>query len=406
MKSFDKLIVIFIVLTAAMFTALNFVLLSSERDVGALHNVEINRVMHVISDSGEIPDTSGYETILGVYAQSGGSEFFVSENDYVIREINGRLYRIEYEEKRDNGSTVLYVNITAGVFAAAVFALLIYIRHNIIKPFARMSELPYELAKGGLTVPLTENRSRYFGKFLWGLDMLRESTEKTRQSELSLQKEKKTMLISLSHDIKTPLSAIKLYSAALSKGIYSDPDKQRETAANIGAKADEIERLVNEIMKSGTEDIIKFEVNSGEFYLSEVIGRIGAHYREKLSGTEFIIREYGDCLINGDPDRLNEVLQNIIENAVKYGDGQRIELTFADEENCRLITVANSGCTLPDGEAAHIFDSFWRGSNVGSKSGSGLGLYICRRLMSAMGGDIFAEIRGGDMCVTVVCARK
>ncbi|MBR5090087.1 MAG: HAMP domain-containing histidine kinase, partial [Ruminiclostridium sp.] len=202
-----------------------------------------------------------------------------------------------------------------------------------------------------------------------------------------------------------PLSAIKLYSAALEKGIYTDPQKQKETARSIGDKADEIEHLVNEIMRSGTEDIVRFEVKDAEFYLSEVISRISVYYRDKLTGTRFTVGEYNDCIISGDPDRLEEVLQNIIENAVKYGDGHSISLSFADEEDCRLITVTNSGCTLPEEELAHIFDSFWRGSNVGSRNGNGLGLYICRQLTRAMGGDIYAEIRGDEMNVTVVCRK-
>ena len=66
------------------------------------------------------------------------------------------------------------------------------------------------------------------------------------------------------------------------------------------------------------------------------------------------------------------------------------------------MTVKNSGCTLPQNELIHIFNSFWRGSNIGSNSGSGLGLYICRQLMMKMNGDIFAKIIDGCMCVTVV----
>ena len=148
---------------------------------------------------------------------------------------------------------------------------------------------------------------------------------------------------------------------------------------------------------------VSFDVKKGEFYLSEVIGRVRNYYGEKLSGTEFTIAEYPDCLINGDPDRLAEVMKNIIENAIKYGDGQYIRISFSDEENFRLVTVANSGCTLPEEELVYIFDSFRRGSNSADKKGSGLGLYICRCLMTAMDGDIFAEIRGGEMRVTAVC---
>ena len=95
-----------------------------------------------------------------------------------------------------------------------------------------------------------------------------------------------------------------------------------------------------------------------------------------------------------------------MENAIKYGDGNNISLIFSDEEDCRIITVKNSGCTLDESELAHIFDSFYRGSNVGSKTGNGLGLYICRQLTRAMGGDIFAEIENDFMCVSVVCKKK
>ena len=98
------------------------------------------------------------------------------------------------------------------------------------------------------------------------------------------------------------------------------------------------------------------------------------------------------------------MLQNIIENAVKYGDGRLIEITFSREEDCQLVQIANTGCTLSDNELPHIFESFWRGSNVGGTGGSGLGLYICRSLMRRMNGDIFAQTSDGNMIVTAVFA--
>ena len=111
---------------------------------------------------------------------------------------------------------------------------------------------------------------------------------------------------------------------------------------------------------------------------------------------------YPDCLLRGDRDRAAEVLQNLMENAVKYGDGRQIRLTVSEEDGCKLVTVANTGCTLPEAELPHIFESFWRGSNVGSRTGSGLGLFICRQLMRNMGGEVFAEINGDEMWVTAV----
>ena len=119
-------------------------------------------------------------------------------------------------------------------------------------------------------------------------------------------------------------------------------------------------------------------------------------------GTEFYIEKYGNCLIKGDIDRSCEVFQNIIENAVKYGDGKRISIDFSEEEGCILISVKNGGCTLSDTELPHIFESFQRGANSKSKDGAGLGLYICRQLMHKMGGDAFAEINGDIFSITTV----
>ena len=107
-----------------------------------------------------------------------------------------------------------------------------------------------------------------------------------------------------------------------------------------------------------------------------------------LIKTDFFVGEYGDCLISGDLDRSVEVVQNIMENAIKYGDGKEISISFSEEEGCILIAVKNSG--------------FWRGANAENLKGSGLGLYICRQLMHKMNGEVFAQINDGDMCVTAV----
>lgn len=405
MKSYNKIIALVVVFIIALFIGVNF-LPNMYSEQSGLHKVEISRVVRAIEETGEIPDSDDYDSILGVYEQNSDEDFFVSDNDYVIREIGDKLYRIEYSKTSESKNEILYINIALAVFSLFVISVLFYIRHSIIKPFSQITDLPYELSKGNLTVPLKENKNRYFGKFLWGLDMLREKLEESKKAELEFMREKKTMLLSLSHDIKTPLSAIKLYSKALSSGIYKEPQKQQEAYLSINEKADEIEKLVSEIMRTETEDIMRFDVKKSEFYLSEVIDSIKAYYKDKLENTDFAIALYSDCMINGDADRVTEVLQNIMENAIKYGDGKSIDISFSDEEDCRIITVRNSGCTLEKSELTHIFDSFYRGSNVGSKPGNGLGLYICRQLTRAMGGDVFADIENGNMCVSVVCKKN
>lgn len=407
MKSFQKIFAAVVIVIIILFIVCNILLLYYSISSGRMYRVEANRIEYAIEQGGiESIDLSEYDTITGVYILSDDNKkaFFETESDYIIREIGGELYRIEYSAPSINSNIILIVNIFLIAMAALIIGFMLFIGQNIIKPFYKLSEVPYELSKGNLTVPIKESKNKFFGKFVWGINLLREKLEQTKLCELDLQKERKTLLLSLSHDIKTPLSAIKLYSKALSKELYADRQKQIKIAENINEKADEIESFVSEIIKASNEDFLHLEVNIDEFYLSQAISKISEYYSEKLSlvGTEFTIGEYFDCILKGDLNRLIEVIQNIIENSIKYGDGHEISMVFSEEEDCQLITVKNSGCTLPEKELPHIFESFWQGSNVGNHSGSGLGLYICRKLMHSMDGEIFAEINNGFMLVTVV----
>ena len=108
--------------------------------------------------------------------------------------------------------------------------------------------------------------------------------------------------------------------------------------------------------------------------------------------------EYQNFLVKADTERLLEVLQNIIENAIKYGSDKKLVYQFRKKK----ITVENTGEVLPAEELPHLFDSFYRGSNAGSQEGSGLGLYICRKLMHKMNGDVFLKQEENLFSVTVV----
>lgn len=404
MKTFDRIFAVFIMIFIALAAAVNYFYLSTEESRNKPYLVEISRLGLSIEENGNA-DISECEYVESVEKYDGSEDFFSRKGTYVVRQINGEIYRFDYSyTSKADGRILLIINIVLGCAVVAMIALLLFIRTRLLRPFFRFSSVPYELSKGNLTVPLKENKSRFFGKFVWGVNMLRENMEHQKNKELELIKEKQTLLLSISHDIKTPLSAIKLYSKALSKNIYDDKEKQRETAESIGEKADEIERLVTELTNSVKDDFMEFTVENKEFYLSEVISQIQSYYSGKLSltATAFEVEKYTDCLIFGDIDRSVEVLQNIMENAIKYGDGKNITISFSDEEDCRLVSISNSGCTLGEDEQVHIFDSFWRGSNSAGKNGSGLGLFICRKLMFKMEGDIFANTKDGIMTVTVV----
>ena len=403
MKAFNRIFLAVIAVIIAVFAAANVILLGDSLDSGRPYLVEVSRLVSEIENE-NIADVSECEFVTAVTEYS--EDFYNSDSDYVIREINGELYRFDYttDSSTDKSEKIFAVNVFLGVMSAAIIAVMLYVRFKILAPFEKLTDIPYELSKGNLTAPVKESKNKFFGRFVWGVDMLRENMEQQKDRELNLQREKKMLLLSLSHDIKTPLSAIKLYSKALSRELYTDKEKQLEIAENINTKADEIEGYVSEIITASREDFLSLDVNMGEFYLSGLVTNINAYYTEKLSliKTNFTVGEYSNCLISGDLDRSVEVVQNIIENAIKYGDGKEISIDFSEEDGCILVTVKNSGCTLPDTDLPHIFESFWRGTNAESQKGSGLGLYICRQLMHKMNGEVFAQIKDGNMCVTAV----
>lgn len=408
MKAFNKIFAVICIFLIACFAVANILVLSVNNETGGRpYRVEISRLAVCIERNGlESIDLSGCNYVTFIVCKEDNIEgFYNTDSDYIIIEINGDLYRFDYEYHiQVNKDVLLTVNIILTIISIFVVAVLLFVKSKILKPFDELKDVPYELSKGNLTVPIKEEKNRFFGRFTWGIDLLRENIEQQKTRENELKKDKKTLLLSLSHDVKTPLSAIKLYSKALSKNLYRDKEKQIEIADNINAKTEEIEKLISQIITASQDDFSEMEINMGEFYLSDFVDTICTYYNEKmaLAHINFHIDSFSDCLIKGDIDRSVEVMQNLIENALKYGDGQMIFVEFADEENCKLVSVKNTGCDLPENEILSIFDCFYRGTNSKNKGGSGLGLHICKSLMHKMNGDIFAEISGDVMAVTLV----
>ena len=410
MRKNGIMIIIVLLLEVLLAACSNFLFLRvQEQDDGREYRVEIERVSRQIK-GGEEPDISTLK-----YVRSVGlfDESVIGNDDYTAAVgPDGTVYRITYRVDRSNRKGLFVINLIWGVVILLTIAVGIYIYRKILKPFRDIAELPAELSKGNLSIPLKEEKNRYFGRYLWGMDMLREKLEEDKRRQLAMEQEKKSLVLTISHDIKTPLSAIKLYNRALAGGIYENEEQRKEAHQGIDRNLAELEKYVEEIRDAAREDFLQIHVKDGEWYLSEVMKKVDALYGEKTKQihTEFTVDHYSECMLKGDPERALEVMQNILENALKYGDGRRISIHFADEEDCRLVTVENTGCTLPERELPNIFDSFYRGSNAEKQKGSGLGLYICKEIMRAMDGDVFAEVKNDGkeklFAVTAVFRKK
>lgn len=423
MKQFNRLIVWVMVIgiaVVAVFSCATFYGGGIEENKGYV--IEANRIANqlnngVLLKNIEVDQTSyvkGLEWLEGNAEPQQIEQFFngagvSSGADFMIKPIfDGQqlagYLRLTYVVPSTITSTIITVDIILLVALTSIVGLLLYVKKQIIKPFHVIENMPLELSKGHLHQSINESKSRFFGKFIWGLDLLRETLDAQKQTNLRLEKDRQTLIASLSHELKTPVSAIKLYSVALYDDLYESDKKRKECAKLIEKKAEQIEKLIGDIISTSASSLSDFEIQTIEFYLSEWIEKVTYSNKEKLAllKIKFEIEPVRDKLLIGDPDRLVEVVDNIIENAIKYGDGNTIRVSFYEEDYRQLIRIENSGASLSRNELPHMFSSFWRGSNVGNKPGNGLGLYIGKQLLEKMGGDIFAEIQDHAVAIVLV----
>ncbi len=401
MNSIRKFFISIVIILLFLMLSGNMVYIHSDNSGDRMYRVEAGRIVSELEHK-KLSDINikKYKSILFVEKYDAAK---YCRQDYLVEEVNGTLYRIAYRSK-PNGTLITIFNLSFAGLILVVIALYVYITTRLLKPFLKMSDYTTSLAKGNLSVPLKQEKNKIYSKFLWGLDMLRDNLEEKKERELAVQKEKKTLILSLSHDIKTPLSAIELYIKAIESGLYDSEEQQLSALSAIKKNTEEIKNYVNQITQASREDFLNLEVNNSELYLHELMDITIGYYKEKLSviHTDFQVEKYTDCLVKGDKDRLIEVIQNVVENAIKYGDGSQLMITFEDEEDCKLIIISNTGNTLKEEELPNIFESFYRGSNAENVKGSGLGLFIGKTLMKLMDGDIFAKCDMNRFSVSIV----
>lgn len=405
MKRYNRVMIVSVAVYLFLAAACGFFLYFKTTEVNKFYRVEINRIYKGLEDKFAQPPMDKYEYVKKVSylpAHSGereAAEFFDQSGDmqteirpwYSEGEFLGNL-RFDYTLPDKNIGYMLFVSeAVLFLLETYILILLFYLKRKLIIPFGRMSALPHELAKGHINSEISEEK--YLGDFMRAVGRLKDTLAVTKKRELELAKEKKLLLLSLSHDIKTPLNTIKLYEKALTEQIYETDEERHYALSQIGKKVQEIEQYVEKIMETSREEILHIKVESNEFYLSDLMDKFLGVYKEKCSlrMVDLKVEAYDNCLLKGDLERSLEVLENIFENAFKYGDGGSIQISFSQEEYCSLIRIYNTGSIVTDNDINHIFESFFRGTNSTHQQGNGLGLYICREIMRKMGGQIYAE---------------
>ena len=288
----------------------------------------------------------------------------------------------EPQEKDEN----LAIFIMCGISLAFMSGVLLYVYFTILRPFERLSGFAGRLAAGDFETGLEYERGTYFGKFTWAFDSMRREITKARACEREAIDNNKTVIATLSHDIKTPVASIRAYAEALEANMDSTYDKREKYLSVIMRKCDEVSKLTDDLFLHSISDLERIKIDCKSFELN---GFLDKAVNELSAGQGDIIfdRPEEKMNITADPDRLMQIIENLVNNSRKYAKTD-ITILAKREGDSAVLCFTDGGRGIDDEDMPFIFDKFYRGRNCGAEQGSELGLYIVKYLVTKMGGEI------------------
>jgi len=213
---------------------------------------------------------------------------------------------------------------------------------------------------------------------------------KNYRHELSLARQQRNFILSISHELKSPLASIKL---ALETLLHRNlpPERVKQISKNALSDADRLENLVEDILLAARLEDSRFDPGKDEIVFSELLENLIEKYRIKHPGRNIICHCEQGLTLRGDRQLLQSLAGNLIENALKYSPGKApVELLLRAQNNDIVFEVKDYGCGIPADEKELIFKRFYRIGNEDTRNtkGTGLGLFIVKQVADAMGAQI------------------
>ncbi|MFN1188750.1 ATP-binding protein [[Kitasatospora] papulosa] len=218
-------------------------------------------------------------------------------------------------------------------------------------------------------------------------------TEARRRTELSHAE----LIATVAHELRSPLTSVKGFTATLlAKWERFTDDQKRLMLETVDADANRVTRLIAELLDISRIDSGRLELRRQPVDISAAVERhVQAHTANGQSPDRFLVRTRQPLpALWADPDKVDQVLGNLLENAVRHGEGTvTIEIATApapakNDESGTAVTVSDEGPGIPEESMGRVFTRFWRGSKRG---GTGLGLYIVKGIVEAHGGTITVD---------------
>lgn len=340
---------------------------------------------------------------------SGQEEAAVSEGAYElsIAEVSDGVMQIRVMTKD--------LFLTASIIlVCTALSVGLWIYRSIAAPLLKLKKATRSIKEGNLDFVLDVEGNDEFAELFQDFEDRRIRLKESAEEKILMDKENKELISNISHDLKTPITAVKGYVEGIMDGVADTPEKMDRYVKTIYNKTNEMDHLINELTfysKIDTNRIpYTFSKLNVEDYFGDCAEEIGLELETR--GIELVYANYveGDVQVIADGEQIRRVIHNIIGNAIKYMDKPKgiIQIRVKDVGDFIQIEIEDNGKGIGAKDIAYIFDRFYRTdvSRNSSKGGSGIGLSIVKKIMEDHGGKVWATSRLGIGTIMYFVLRK
>ena len=327
--------------------------------------------------------------------------------DITIAETDGTQSGIQIMTK-----DLFFTTLIILIFTSVSVGLWIY--RSVATPLVKLRRATQNIKEGNLDFVMEAEGTDEFAELCRDFEEMRRRLKESAEEKVLMDKENKELISNISHDLKTPITAVKGYVEGIMDGVADTPEKMNRYVRTIYNKTNEMDHLINELTfysKIDTNRIpYTFSKLNVEDYFSDCAEEIGLELETR--GIQLYYANYveKDVLVIADGEQIRRVIHNIISNAIKYMDKPKgvIQIRVKDVGDFVQIEIEDNGKGIAAKDITYIFDRFYRTdvSRNSSKGGSGIGLSIVRKILEDHGGKVWATSREGIVTIMYFVLRK
>lgn len=336
-----------------------------------------------------------------------------------VTESDGTVYDISITDSADSQGRV---HVMAKDLFISAFVILIsvalvvglWVYRSIAVPLVKLKKATQNIKEGNLDFVLDVEGKDEFSELCQDFEEMRRRLKESTEEKSLIEKENRELISNISHDLKTPITAVKGYVEGIMDGVADTPEKMERYVRTIYNKTNEMDHLINELTfysKIDTNRIpYTFNKLNVEDYFEDCSEEVGLELETR--GIELVYANYveKDVMVIADGEQIRRVIHNIISNAIKYMDKPKgiIQIRIKDVGDFIQIEIEDNGKGIGPKDLPYIFDRFYRTdvSRNSSKGGSGIGLSIVKKILEDHGGKVWATSRLGIGTIMYFVLRK